>query len=206
MSDQPLSRAGTRAAAARHWFGAAAALLLVGGLAAGCSGDDDDDAAAGDAATTTTTRPVVIGQVETFDVASRNHTDVVQEYPQIPPVGGDHAPIWENCGFYSTPIYKELGVHALEHGAVWITYKPDLPAEQITQLQALAAQPYTLVSPWDPADGELAAPMWFSAWGAQVAIDTLPSPVADQFLTTYRQSNAAPEPGAPCSGGSDATK
>jgi hypothetical protein len=198
VSDQPFSP--------RRFLGAVLAVLLVGGLAA-CSGDDDDDAASdGGAGATTTTRPVTIGQVETFEIASRNHTDVVQDYPQIPPVGGDHAPVWQNCGFYDAPIYKELGVHSLEHGAVWITYKPDLPAEQISQLQALGAQPYTLVTPWDPADGDLAAPMWFSAWGAQVAIDSLPSPVADEFLTTYRQSNAAPEPGAACTGASDATK
>jgi hypothetical protein len=202
VSDQPFSSR----RAPRRLSGALAAVLLVGVLAAGCSGDDDDTAAGAGAGATTTTRPVVIGQVETFEVASRNHTDEVQTYPQIPPVGGDHAPIWQNCGFYSTPIFKELGVHSLEHGAVWITYKPDLPADQIAALQALAAQPFTLVTPWDPADGELGAPMWFSAWGAQVAIDTLPNPAADQFLTTYRQSNSAPEPGAPCTGGSDATK
>ena len=185
--------------------GALALLLALG--AVGCGGDDDSAGTPGAGAEGgATTTSIVIGRVQTFDVPSRNHTDVVQHYPQTPPVGGDHAPIWQNCGFYDTPIYKELGVHSMEHGAVWITFRADLPADQIGQIQTYAQQPYTLASPWDPADGELPAPIVFSAWGAQVALESLPAPEADSFLTTYRQSLEAPEPGAPCTGGSDAVK
>jgi hypothetical protein len=177
-------------------------LLAVGALgAAGCG--DDDDAGSGDGTTTTS---IVLGEVRVFDVPSRNHSDRVQTYPQTPPVGGDHAPSWQNCGFYGTPIYKEAAVHSMEHGAVWITFRADLPADQVDQIQAYAQQPFTLASPWDPADGELPAPIVLSAWGAQVALESLPAPEADQFLTTYRQSLDAPEPGAPCTGGIDATK
>jgi hypothetical protein len=186
----------------RRLIGAVALLLIAGTVA--CGGDDDDSAA-GEGATATT-QPVVIGEVRTFDVPSRDHSDEVQDYPQTPPVGGDHAPAWENCGFYETPIYKETGVHSMEHGAVWITFRADLPADQVAQIQTLAQQPYTLASPWDPADGELPAPIVFSAWGAQVALDSLPAPAADSFLTTYRQSLDAPEPGAPCTGGLDVVK
>jgi hypothetical protein len=193
---------------ARPVVGGALAPILVLVLALGaaaCGGDDDDSADATRSGGTTTT-PMVIGQVQTFDVPSRNHTDLVQSYPQTPPVGGDHAPVWQNCGFYDAPIYKETGVHALEHGAVWITFRSDLPADQVAQIQAYAQQPYTLASPWDDADGALPAPIVLSAWGAQVGIESLPAPEADSFLTTYRQSLDAPEPGAPCTGGVDVTK
>ena len=203
VTDQPLSRLAP--AWARPLLAGAFALLLVG-AAVGCSGDDDDSAAAAGESGGGPATTVVIGQVQTFDVPSRSHSDKVQNYPQTPPVGGDHAPVWQNCGFYPTPIYKEAGVHSMEHGAVWITYKPDIPEDQLGLIQQYAAQPYTLATPWDPADGELPAPIVFSAWGAQLPLSSLPAPEADAFLTTYRQSLDAPEPGAPCTGGLDVTK
>ena len=199
MTPLPLPR---RSLATRA--GALALVLACALAAAACGGDDDETTDPASAFETTTS--IVIGQVQTFDVPSRNHSDEVQSYPQTPPVGGDHAPVWQNCGFYDKPIFKETGVHALEHGAVWITYRADLPADQIGLIQTYAQQPYTLASPWDPADGELPAPVVFSAWGAQLALEALPDPKADEFLTTYRQSAAAPEPGAPCTGGVDVTK
>src|SRR4051794_24207945 len=87
--------------------------------------------------------------VVNYDVASRNHTPDNVDYPQNPPVGGDHAPVWQNCGYYDTPVRNENAVHSLEHGAVWITYRPDLPQDQVNRLRQLAAsQPYILVSPY----------------------------------------------------------
>jgi hypothetical protein len=178
--------------------------LALGTLAA--CGDDDDDATApevggGDSGPAV---PLPIGEVRTFDVPSKDHVTVTVDYPQTPPVGGDHAPRWQNCGFYDQAIFSEAGVHSLEHGAVWITYQPDLPADQVEQIQGLAQQPYTLASPW--VDSELGAPIVFSAWGAQLALDALPSTAADDFLATYREAATAPEPGAPCTGGIDTVR
>ena len=54
-----------------------------------------------------------------------------------PPVGGAHNPTWQNCmgDVYAAPIANEHAVHSLEHGAVWITYQPGLPADQVDKLQ-----------------------------------------------------------------------
>src|ERR1051325_4821995 len=57
------------------------------------------------------------------------------DYQESPPVGGAHNVVWQNCGIYSTPIHNEHAVHSLEHGAVWITYRPDLPADQVEILR-----------------------------------------------------------------------
>src|SRR5205823_12925654 len=48
-------------------------------------------------------RPMPAG-VEQFDVPERRHVDTPVNYAQTPPVGGNHAPIWQNCGFYAQPI------------------------------------------------------------------------------------------------------
>ncbi len=46
-------------------------------------------------------------------------------------------------------ISNENAVHSLEHGAVWITYRPDLPGGQVETLRDLAqGQTYILVSPY----------------------------------------------------------
>src|SRR5438552_5305637 len=51
--------------------------------------------------------------VQTFDVSQRNHTLSAVSYPQSPPVGGPHSPIWQNCGFYTKPIANVNGVHSM---------------------------------------------------------------------------------------------
>src|SRR4051812_34604742 len=87
--------------------------------------------------------------VETFEIESAAHMDGAIEYPQQPPVGGPHNPVWQDCGFYDAPVGNEHAVHSLEHGAVWVTYDPDLPSAQVARLQALAAEElYLLVSPY----------------------------------------------------------
>ncbi len=191
-------RRGAPTRATRRWLmlGGFALALLVGiGIVAANSGGDDDS---GDEDTTSAGADAPAG-VETFDVPTRNHVQTTVDYPQAPPVGGDHAPVWQDCGFYEEPIFPETGVHSLEHGAVWITYDPDAPQDVIAGVRDLASQPYVVASPW--VDGELGAPVVLSAWGAQLRLDTLPSPEATEFLRTYRQALSAPEPGAPCTGG-----
>lgn len=136
---------------------------------------------------------------EFFEVGSRNHVAERVTYEQTPPVGGNHNPTWWNCGAYSEPVVPEAAVHSLEHGAVWVTYAPDLSPAQVDQLEQLAERTFVLVSPWP--DAELPAPIVLSAWGAQLQIDELPSTEADAFLQAFRQGRTAPEPGAPCTGG-----
>jgi putative peptide zinc metalloprotease protein len=142
-------------------------------------------------------KPVPAG-VQRFEVAERAHVQTPVSYPQTPPVGGDHAPIWQNCGFYEAPIANEHAVHSLEHGAVWITYRPDLPGAQIDMLRRLARrQPYLLVS----AFPDLPTPVIASAWGRQLRLDSPDDPRLGQFVRAFRLGSQAPERGGPCTGG-----
>lgn len=59
------------------------------------------------------------------------------DYAQRSPAGGAHNSTWQNCGVYDRPIYDEYAVHSLEHGAVWVSYQPDLGASQVQQLKGL---------------------------------------------------------------------
>src|SRR5207248_375053 len=73
--------------------------------------------------------------VQSYAVTSRLHVRTPVSYAQNPPVGGNHAALWQNCGFYSSPVANENAVHSLEHGAVWITYRPGLGGRQVDVLR-----------------------------------------------------------------------
>jgi hypothetical protein len=123
---------------------------------------------------------------------------VAVDYPQTPPVGGNHAPIWQNCGFYAQPVADETAVHSMEHGAVWITYKPDLLQSQLESLQQLArGQSYVLVSPRSDLPTSVVA----SAWGRQLQLESVDDARLKQFVIAFRNGDQAPERGGPCSGG-----
>jgi hypothetical protein len=139
---------------------------------------------------------------QTFSYVGNQHTTEPVAYAEHPPVGGAHNPVWQDCGFYEAPIANETAVHSLEHGAVWITYRPDLPAEQREALRARAEdQSFILVSPM----ADLPSPVVASAWGRQLQLESATDERLDQFVNRFRLSRDAPEPGAACTGGTAAT-
>ena len=136
--------------------------------------------------------------VEEYEIASSNHVETDVAYPQSPPVGGDHNPVWLNCAVYTEPVPETNAVHSLEHGAVWLTYQPDLDSDQVSTLEGLADNDsYTLVSPYEGQESPVVA----SAWGLQLELDSADDPRLEVFLEKYRQGEQTPEPGASCMGG-----
>lgn len=116
---------------------------------------------------------------------------------ETPPIGGRHAPVWQRCGFYDTPVPIERAVHSIEHGAVWITYRPDLPSEQVDTLRDLAqAEEHVLISPYP----SLAAPLMATVWGHQERLDTADAARLRQFVQDFRNGPLAPERGGACDG------
>ena len=140
--------------------------------------------------------PVPVG-VTRFDIAERSHVVGPVAYPRQPPVGGNHASVWQNCGFYSRPVPAENAVHSMEHGAVWITYRPDVPREALDRLREHATRlTHVLVS----ALPDLPTPVVASAWGHQLRLDSVDDPRLDQFIRRFRLGPEAPERGGPCTG------
>lgn len=155
-------------------------------LVASCGGNDK------------TTEPAGSAPVSTIAITSRNHVDQDVDYPQSPPIGGDHNPVWQNCGVYSDPVLDELAVHSLEHGAVWITYRPDLAPGDVERLEMLTnGQTHILLSPYP----DLTSPIVASAWGAQQRFETADDAGIGTFIEAFQQGPQTPEPGATCSRG-----
>jgi len=126
-------------------------------------------------------------------------TPAQEEGTVLPPVGGPHDAILQNCGVYTEPVTTAKAVHSLEHGAVWITYQPGLDQQQVDVLTTLAdGRAYTLLSPME----SLGAPVVLTAWGTQLELDDAADPRVEPFLAKYIQGEQTPEPGASCTGGS----
>lgn len=141
--------------------------------------------------------PKIAGMVSK-DETNRDHVSTSVKYDTNPPIGGAHDPLWQNCGVYTSALRNENAVHALEHGAVWITYRPDLPKDQVVKLSAkVGATAYTLLSPYPGLD----APIALSAWGKQLKVQNADDKRVDEFLRAFVQGPQTQEPGAACTGG-----
>jgi Protein of unknown function (DUF3105) len=139
-----------------------------------------------------------IDGVQTFEGLGNQHVETAVEYEQNPPVGGDHSAQWQNCGVYTEPVQDVNAVHSLEHGAVWITYDPSLPADQVELLDAQAANNnYVLVTPRE----DLPTPVVASAWGLQLQLEDASDDRLPVFVAKYVNGPQTLERGASCSGG-----
>lgn len=124
-------------------------------------------------------------------------------YAQRPPAGGPHNALWQTCGVYDGPLYDEYAVATLARGAIWVTYRPDLPAEQRANLRAAVKEtPKLLLSPYP---GQT-SPVVLTAWNAQLALTEARDARVAAFLEAYEEGKTAPLQGAPCTGGFGGTR
>ncbi|MFD7256560.1 DUF3105 domain-containing protein [Streptomyces sp. NPDC059874] len=134
----------------------------------------------------------------------RGHVKGDVDYPADvrPPVGGPHDPRWQNANgdVYTRPLREENAVHALEHGAVWVTYSGELPQAEVEKLRAkVAGVPYRMMSPLPDQE----SPVRLTAWGHQLSVESAADERVDAFFDAYVQGPQAPEQGAPVTGGKE---
>jgi hypothetical protein len=139
----------------------------------------------------------------TFSETRREHVQGSVHYDRTPPAGGPHNPAWLNCGVYTQPVVDENAVHSLEHGAVWITYLPSLPADHVSILRRTVqshyggGDRYVILS---PHPGQ-ASPVVATAWGNQLPLESATDPRLVAFIEHFREGPQDLERGAPCAGG-----
>lgn len=137
-----------------------------------------------------------LDQVRVYDDLPTTHVDGDVDYEQDPPVGGQHADRWLDCGAYETQVRAENVVHDLEHGTVLLTYRPGTSAADVERLEALLPD-NGILSPWDGLD----APVVVTVWGRQLALTGADDPRLPLFIDTFGAGETAPEPFASCAGG-----
>ena len=140
--------------------------------------------------------PANLDDVVVFEDLGNDHTEKEIEYGSVPPAGGPHDPAWLDCGAYDEPVRDENAVHDLEHGAVWITYDPELPAAEVAELLA-ALPPNGILSPYV----DLPAPVVVTVWERQLRLNGANDPRLQLFLDEFSDGGTSPEPFASCNGG-----
>jgi hypothetical protein len=126
------------------------------------------------------------------------------KYTVTPPVGGSHNPNWQRCqgDVYTAPIASEHALHSMEHGAVWITYQPDLAKSEVDKLaKKVKGNEYMLMSPFPGLDKKIS----IQTWGYQLKVDSASDKRLDEFIGALREKSA-PEAGATCTSGSYITE
>ena len=143
-------------------------------------------------------RPEIEGVVIVDAAVANQHDDELQiPFGGTPPMGGPHASTWQNCGIYDTPVEGQYAIHSMEHGTVWITYNPNLPAEDVAALEDMVrGEGYTLLSPYP----DQTSPIVLTVWDRQLEVDSADDARVEQFIDQYKLARG-PESGAGCSGG-----
>jgi len=82
-------------------------------------------------------------------------------YQSNPPTSGSHWPDPLLDGLYDTEKPDEALVHSLEHGRIWVSYKPDIGEEAIQALKnVLEGQSRVILTPRAANDTHIALAAW----------------------------------------------
>lgn len=142
----------------------------------------------------TRAQPPKVG--ETLPQQGRNHiADGASHdpYSTNPPTSGPHYATTEVPGMYDKELEDERVIHNLEHGAIWITYKPSKVDQSAIDRLKEIAKPYKtkmLLSPREKNDDPVAV----VAWQHMLKVQTIDDAAVEQiktFIKAYR--NHGPE-------------
>lgn len=111
-------------------------------------------------------------------------------YNSNPPSSGWHYASPARGGFYEEPLPDEQVIHNLEHGDIWIAYRPEIRDEAKDALRAFAGQ-HVVVSPRTLNEGDIS----LVAWGRVDTFDIGDGPVDESRIRDFmkRYDNRGPE-------------
>jgi hypothetical protein len=132
------------------------------------------------------------------DDKGRTHVQSKEYGGDEPPTSGDHAePLaWQ---VYDQEVPDANVIHNMEHGGVYISYRPDLPKDQVEKIKSLFSKPYSNPG-FSPIKAVVApraknkAPIVMSSWTRSETFNSF----NEQAMIDYylRNIGKSPEPGA----------
>jgi len=130
------------------------------------------------------------GKVEEFPIEGRDHVSAGTsvEYKTNPPTSGSHLGEAKDWGVYGKEIDDKAGVHGLEHGGIWISYK-DIDDEMkkiLEEIGRLNSQS-VIVSPRQANDNKIV----LTSWGRMMILDDADKALIQKYIDTYK--NQGPE-------------
>lgn len=138
-----------------------------------------------------------------YEAQSREHITTGASHPAYnsnPPTGGWHYDKPAQTGIYDKELPDEQLVHNLEHGHIWIAYKPDIPQDQIKALAAIAKSYGSRIIMTPRAAND--SPIALAAWQYLLKLDSVDEKQIKEFIDAYRNI-AGPEKNIPDSGFKD---
>lgn len=132
----------------------------------------------------------------------RQHVQGIESKPNVgaePPTSGDHAfqPLpWQA---YEQEIPDGSAIHNLEHGGIYVSYRPDLPKDQIDKMKALFFKPFSEDN-FTPNKVIMApralneSPIVLSSWTRSMEFENFDAEKMEQYYR--RNTGKSPEPTA----------
>ncbi len=113
---------------------------------------------------------------------------LIDSYNSNPPTSGPHYPEPANWGVYQEELVDGQAVHNLEHGGIWISYRPDIDdaSKEILEEIGKRNSGSVIVSPRASNDSLIA----LTSWGRIEKMDA----VDEEFINNYILSNKNKSP------------
>lgn len=143
-----------------------------------------------------TSKPVPVSKnvpgTQEFAIVGREHIESGTpggNYNSDPPTSGPHWNGPANKGVYDKEFPDEQLIHNLEHGYIWISYKPGVGDDVINKLKAIVEKNdwKIVMEPREKDDAKII----LAAWGRLLKMDDLNENTVRDFINTYR--NRGPE-------------
>lgn len=112
-------------------------------------------------------------------------------YNSNPPTSGPHFAQPAEWGIYKEEIPDEVLVHNLEHGGIWISYKPGIPEDVIVKLESFREKygRKIIVAPRSANDTDIALAAWTRL--DKFSVSEYSDERVEEFIKAYR--NKGPE-------------
>lgn len=145
-----------------------------------------------------------------IDYTKESYGDTRDGTPPIPPTGGKHnaVSLGDTTRFYplSEKPRPERAVHNLEHGYIVAWYDSQLPASDVSKLQALTTQPQysrLLVVGWWQSALPDNKHVVLTSWGRTDRCSSVSEAMIQSFYAKHLNSSVAPEAGLGAISGAD---
>ena len=133
-----------------------------------------------------------IAGTEEFTIAGREHIaegTKSTNYNSNPPTSGSHWAAPANKGIYDQALPDERILHNLEHGYIWISYKPEISPDVINNIKNIVNEDdwKIVMAPRAENDSQIT----LAAWGRLLKMGEPDYQKIKDFVETYR--NRGPE-------------
>jgi len=111
-------------------------------------------------------------------------------YTSNPPSSGGHFAYPANWGVYDYEVNDKIFMHNLEHGGIWIAYRPTVPVQIVRDLKVIAVIDLKgskiVMAPRSANDADVAVVAWSRVFKFNLSGDGISSEEKENIIKFYR--------------------